>query len=367
MLASASTIRPRTRARARRRSDGAGRAPKTPRARRAGSGGAVLGARWPAGAARRANGGRRSVPRSPTSRRSGVVSRAVGGPPADAVRRLAGAARHGHRRPAGTDVTSQHGRARRDRSRPLRADEEHGERRRVGARFAVATGRGRQRASHSVRSAPRPHRGSGSRWCSARSRAALAAVLAVLALPSFPTRRVAVAHARPRRTRCAPARGAARRPTARSSCCGRCATIVALVLVDRADAERIPPLAEGRRSRRAPPRSAPGRGDHRGDRRRRPRSRSCRRSPISSGGTIVARRAPVARRRDRRRPESLRSSRRARHDEPAPACRNASCSRSTRPCRSSGGARCSTSATGRELVAHRRRPPATPSTVRRHV
>ena len=73
----------------------------------------------------------------------------------------------------------------------------------------------------------------------------LAAVLAVLALPSFPTRRAAVLMLG------IAGLGALRHaalPTTDSALivCWALATIGALVLVDRADAERISPLAEGR-------------------------------------------------------------------------------------------------------------------------
>ena len=73
----------------------------------------------------------------------------------------------------------------------------------------------------------------------------LAAVLAVLALPSFPTRRAAVLMLG------IAGLGALRHaalPTTDSALivCWALATIGALVLVDRADAERIAPLAEGR-------------------------------------------------------------------------------------------------------------------------
>ena len=110
----------------------------------------------------------------------------------------------------------------------------------------------------------------------------LAAILAVVALPSLPTRRVAVVMLG------LAGLGALRHaalPTTDSALIvlWAGATLVALVLVDRAQAERIPQLAQGRPlAPRVPkrcgwPRSSPRSWSS-------SRSRSCRRSPTTSAG-----------------------------------------------------------------------------------
>ena len=320
---SASTSRRQRWARARRRSDGGSdrRRREMPRAAPRGSGGAVLARRWPAGAARTNATGRVGAG-SPTPRRSGAGSRArsAGRPRTHPTAGRCSCVTR-HRRPAGTDVTAPDARRIADRE-PLMSDrsdpgDDDGERRPsapgspwrpVAAVSARRTRRDRCRGRTAARVPGRARRAGGR--ARGRARRARAAVV-----PDPPRRGRA---ARPRRARRAPARVAAddrqRAPRVLGARHARRARA-------RRPGRRRAHLAARRRppARAARSRSAAGRRDR--SRRSSPsrRSRSCRRVTDRLGRHVWPGRRSRRSATRSASPSSLRATRRARHDEPAPA------------------------------------------------